>query len=308
MFTCSHVSMNIIDGKSIAQKIRDEVKNDITQLGITPGLAVILVGADPASHLYVGLKEKASGEVGIHFEKYLFFATEPQEKIIKKIEVLNADQNIHGILVQLPLPPQFDENKIIESIDPKKDVDGFHPENMKKFLSGEKSIVSPLILGIMELIKSTDQKIENSPKLSRVWGYPASNVVQGKKIAILANSEIFSRPLQKIFENNDITVSLSPENPGKIISDADIVIVALGKAQIIKQEMAKEGVIIIDIGTNYMLDGKTVGDVDIETFQEKKCWVTPVPGGVGPMTVAMLLRNILEMAKSQLKVSQTHLE
>jgi methylenetetrahydrofolate dehydrogenase (NADP+)/methenyltetrahydrofolate cyclohydrolase len=298
MFKYLNAYMNIIDGRSIAQNIKQKVGEEISNLGITPGLAVILVGADPASHLYVGLKEKSCAEVGIHFEKYLFFATEPQEKIIKKIEELNADSNIHGILVQLPLPEQLDENKIIQAIDPAKDVDGFHPENLKKFLSGKTTIVSPLILGILELIKSTNQKVENNPKLRQVWDYPAPNAVHGKKIAVLANSETFIKPFQKIFEGNEVTAAIAPPDPSPYIHNADIVIIALGRPNLLKGEMVNKEAIIIDVGTNRLSDGKTVGDVDIETFQEKKCWVTPVPGGVGPMTVAMLLKNTLELAKN----------
>ena len=271
--------MNIIDGKSIAGKIREEIEGEVAKLKMTPGLAVILVGSDPASHLYVSLKEKASREAGIYFEKHLFFATEPEEKIIKKIEDLNDNPKIHGILVQLPLPTQFDENKIIKTIDPEKDVDGFHPENIKKFISGQKNIVSPLILGVMKLIDSTSKEVKD------------------KKIAILANSEIFSKQLEKMFEGNDVAVSLTEENHKKVVRDADIIIVALGKAKTIKKEMVKDDTIIIDIGTNRLPDGKTIGDVDIETFKGTNCWVTPVPGGVGPITVAMLLKNILEMAK-----------
>ncbi|OGF20550.1 hypothetical protein A2316_00355 [Candidatus Falkowbacteria bacterium RIFOXYB2_FULL_38_15] len=277
--------MNIIDGKKIATEIRDGVKKEISSLRITPGLAVILVGADPASHLYVSLKERASKEAGIHFEKYLFFATEPQEKIIQKIKDLNADPKINGILVQLPLPSQFNENKIIESISPEKDVDGFHPKNIEKLLSGKKTIVSPLISGIMELIGSTDKEIKN------------------KRIAILANSKIFAEPLQKMFKGSDVRITLSPADPEPFVRNADIIIIALGRPNLLKGDIINKEAIIIDIGTNHLPDGSTTGDVDIESFREKKCWVTPVPGGVGPMTVAMLLHNILEMAKNQSGVS-----
>lgn len=271
--------MNIIDGKKIAAEIRAEIKKEITELGIIPGVAVILVGADPASHLYVVLKEKAAAEVGIHFEKYLFFATEPEEKIIGKIQELNARPDIHGILVQLPLPSGYDENKIVASIDPKKDADGFHPENIKKLLSGEPEIIPPVISGILKLIESTGTGLVN------------------KKIAILANSEILAKPLEKILSDNDVQTIIAPETLTTEITDSDIVITALGRPKIITADAIKSDAILIDVGTTRLEDGKTVGDVDLESVKEKAGWITPVPGGVGPMTVAMLLKTVLDLAK-----------
>jgi len=274
------MSAQIIDGKALAKKIRAEIKKEIAELGIVPGLAVILVGADPASHLYVGLKEKAAAEVGIHFEKYLFFATEPEEKIIAKIEELNIRPDIHGIIVQLPLPQNYDENKIIAAIDPKKDADGFHPENIKKLLSGEPKIVPPVISGILKLIESTGVELKN------------------KKITILANSEILAKPLEKILTGNDVKKIIAPETLTTEISDADIVISALGRAKIITADAIKDGAILIDVGTTRLEDGATVGDVDPDSTSEKAGWITPVPGGVGPMTVAELLQNVLRLAKN----------
>ncbi|MBI5071435.1 bifunctional 5,10-methylenetetrahydrofolate dehydrogenase/5,10-methenyltetrahydrofolate cyclohydrolase [Candidatus Falkowbacteria bacterium] len=273
------MSIQIIDGKKIAAEIRAEIKKEITELGIAPGLAVILVGADPASHLYVGLKEKAAAEVGIHFEKYLFFATEPEEKIIAKIQELNERPDIHGIVVQLPLPQGYDENKIVAAIDPKKDADGFHPENIKKILAGEPENIPPVISGILKLIESTGTELVN------------------KKIAILANSEILAKPLEKILTGNDIKTIIAPETLTTEISDADIVITALGRAKIITADAIKPGAILIDVGTTRMDDGTTVGDIDFESAATKACFITPVPGGVGPMTVAELLRNVLNLAK-----------
>jgi methylenetetrahydrofolate dehydrogenase (NADP+)/methenyltetrahydrofolate cyclohydrolase len=273
------MSAQILDGKKIATEVRAEIKKEIAKSGIKPGLAVILVGADPASHLYVGLKEKAAAEVGIHFEKYLFFATEPEEKIIAKIEELNARPEIHGIIVQLPLSQNYDENKIIAAIDPKKDADGFHPENIKKLLSGETEIIPPVISGILKLIESTGTELIN------------------KKIAILANSEILAKPLEKILTGNDIQTIIAPETLTTEISDADIIISALGRPKIITSDAIKPGAILIDVGTTRLEDGKTVGDVDFDPVSEKAGWITPVPGGVGPMTVAELLRNVLNLAK-----------
>jgi methylenetetrahydrofolate dehydrogenase (NADP+)/methenyltetrahydrofolate cyclohydrolase len=271
--------MNIIDGKKLALQIRQKIKKEIAELGIKPGLAVILVGADPASHLYVGLKEKAAAEVGINFEKYLFFATEPEEKIIAKIQELNARPDINGIVVQLPLPQGYDESKIVAAIDPLKDADGFHPENIAKLLADEPEIVPPVIAGIFKLIESTGTELIN------------------KKITILANSEILAKPLKKLLEGNEVKVALHPENPAAISRDADIVITALGRPRVITGEMIKPGSILIDVGTTRMDDGQTVGDVDFDSASQVAGWITPVPGGVGPMTVAMLLQNVLDLAK-----------
>lgn len=272
----------IIDGKKIAAEIRGEIKKEIAELGIVPGLAVILVGADPASHLYVGLKEKAAAEVGIHFEKYLFFATEPEEKIIAKIKGLNARPDIQGIVVQLPLPQGYNENKIVAAIDPKKDADGFHPANIEKLLRDEPTIIPPVISVILKLVEATGEEVAN------------------KKIAILANSETFVRPLQKILEkDNRVAYAIAPENPAAITHDADIVVTALGRPKIITADAIKPGAILINVGTTRMDDGKTVGDIDFETAKDVAGWITPVPGGVGPMTVAELLQNVLELSKKQ---------
>ncbi len=272
----------IINGKKIAAEIRAETKKEIAELGITPGLAVILVGADPASHLYVSLKERACAEVGIHFEKYLFFATEPEEKIIKKIQELNNNHDIHGILVQLPLPSNFNESKIVATVDPKKDADGFHPGNIEKLLRDEPTIVPPVISGILKLIEATGEEIIN------------------KKIAVLANSETFIRPLKKILEkDNQVVYAITPEKTSSVTRDADVIITALGQPKFLTSEMIKDGALIIDVGTTRLEDGTLVGDVDFESVSQNAGWVTPVPGGVGPMTVAMLLKNVVELAKQK---------
>jgi methylenetetrahydrofolate dehydrogenase (NADP+)/methenyltetrahydrofolate cyclohydrolase len=275
-------TINIIDGRKIALQIRQEIKKEIAELGITPGLAVILVGDDSASHLYVELKERAAAEVGVHFEKYLFFATEPEEKIIAKIRKLNEQPDIHGIVVQLPLPSHFNENKIVTAIDQKKDADGFHPTSIEKLLHDEPTIVPPVISGILKLIEATGEEIVN------------------KKIAILANSETFIKPLQKILEkDNQVAYAIAPENTTPITRDADVIITALGRPKFLTGEMIKDGTILIDVGTTRLADGALVGDIDPESTAAKAAWITPVPGGVGPMTVAMLLRNVLELAKKQ---------
>ncbi len=269
----------IINGKTLAAEIRAKIKKEIAESGVTPGLAVILVGTDPASHLYVGLKEKAAAEVGINFEKFLFFATELEEKIIAKIQELNSRPDIHGIIVQLPLPIGYNESEIIAAIAPEKDADGFHPENIAKFLAGEPKIIPPVISGILKLVESTGMELKN------------------KKIAIMANSEILAKPLEKILEKNDVKTIIMPEKLSNEISDSDIVITALGHPKIITADKIKPGAILIDVGTTRLDDGTTVGDVDLESAAEKAGWITPVPGGVGPMTVAMLLRNALDLTK-----------
>ncbi len=213
------------------------------------------------------------------FEKYLFFATEPEEKIIAKIKELNTRPDIHGIIVQLPLPQGYNEDKIIAAINPKKDADGFHPENIKKLLAGEMENVPPVLAGILKLIESTGMELTN------------------KKIAILANSEILAKPLAKMLEGKEVKKIITPKALTTEIFDADIVITALGRPKIITADTIKPGAILIDVGTTRQDDGKTVGDVDFDSVAEKAGAITPVPGGVGPMTVAMLLQNVLNLAK-----------
>ncbi|MBU0649134.1 bifunctional 5,10-methylenetetrahydrofolate dehydrogenase/5,10-methenyltetrahydrofolate cyclohydrolase [Patescibacteria group bacterium] len=273
--------MQIIVGLALAKKIRQDIKTQIHDLGFIPGLAVILVGADPASHIYVGKKEKACVEAGIHFEKYLYFHTEPPEKILDLIEKLNQRDDIHGILVQLPLPSHFDKDLIIKSIVPKKDVDGFHPENIALLDQGQAAMIPPVYMAILELIKSTGADLS------------------GKKISIIANSEIFSAPLAKILQakGGEVKIILPPfENIEETIGLSDITITATGKPNFIKGEWLKDGAIVIDCGTTRVGE-RVVGDVDFESTKQKNGWITPVPGGVGPMTIAMLLRNLVRLAK-----------
>lgn len=273
----------IIDGKAIAEEIKHEVRREIVKKKLTPGLAVILVGDDPASHLYVKLKKKSCEQVGIEFHRYFCSSSTSEKEVIEAIDFLNKDPKINAILVQLPLPKGLDENKIIQSIDPAKDVDGFHPENLKKLLKGRPDVIPGLAQGIIKLIESTKEELEN------------------KKTVIISNSRIFSKPLEKLLEDKKIKVEsyLSKEkNLSAKISQADILIVAVGKKNFIKAKMVKEGCIVIDVGTNRVKD-KVFGDVDFKNVFKKAAWITPVPGGVGPMTIAMLLKNTLELAKKQ---------
>lgn len=283
--------MQIIDGKKIALKMRQELKEKIAASGIMPGLAAILVGADPASHLYVSLKEKACAEIGIHFEKYIFLGTEPGDKIIAQVQTLNQKSTIHGILVQLPLPPQYNENKIIQAIDPNKDADGFHPANLKLLEKGQPNIIPVIARAIIKLIESTNIALNS------------------KQAVILANSSIFASPVKKILESKGAKTEIIIYNPDlplsqyPIIPTADIVITAVGRPKIITGSIVKNEALIIDVGTTRVNSGteetpewKTVGDVDFESTTEKSGFITPVPGGVGPLTIALLLESVFELS------------
>jgi methylenetetrahydrofolate dehydrogenase (NADP+) / methenyltetrahydrofolate cyclohydrolase len=266
----------LIDGKSIATEIRRETKQRIEELKARPGLGVILVGNDPASHCYVGLKQKACVEVGINSELYLDFATEPEEKILKQIEELNRRDDIHGILVQLPLP-NHDEDKIIAAIDPKKDVDGFHPENVKLFEAGHPCLKPPLALGVMKLIEATGRPIEGLR-------------------ACIVGSDLLAKPIVQLLDERSVSstvIRADATDLAEQTKNADILIVAVGRPGLITGDMVKRGAIVIDIGTT-RVDGKVVGDVDFQTVDPVAGWLTPVPGGVGPMTVAYLLVNVLK--------------
>lgn len=264
--------MNIIDGKKLAAEIRARVHDEVARLPSKPGLAVILVGADPASHLYVELKERACAAANIHFEKFLFFATEPEEKIIDTIAALNVRPDIHAILVQLPLPSGYDEDRIIQAIRPDKDVDGFHPENLTRL--GQKNQLAPgLSVGIIRLAEAP--------------GIPLA----GKKAAIFANSEIFARPLRFLCEQRGMTIT-------DYAATADLIITALGRPMWLTAAMTRDNAIIVDVGTTH-INGRVAGDADFESFRNTNVWITPVPGGVGPMTVAMLLENTVALYHAQ---------
>ncbi|NQU83330.1 MAG: bifunctional 5,10-methylenetetrahydrofolate dehydrogenase/5,10-methenyltetrahydrofolate cyclohydrolase [Parcubacteria group bacterium] len=259
--------MKIIDGKKIADKILSETRKEIKKLPAQPGLAVILVGDDSASKIYVKKKEKACTEAGVHLEKFLYKKT-TTNKIIEQIKKLNQQKDINGILVQLPLPKNLDTNKIINSINPKKDVDGFLPKS---------KVSSPTIAGVLELIKSTRKNTRN------------------KTAVILANSNLFASPLKKLLEKEGLKVKILIK-PKRQNFGADIIITAIGKPKFIKADIVKDGVIIIDVGIT-RVGKKIFGDVDAESLKDRLGWITPVPGGVGPMTVAMLIKNLLILSK-----------
>mgnify|MGYP001563703268 CR=1 FL=1 len=281
----------LIDGRAIAQTIRDDVKKKIAASGITPGLAVVLVGGNPASHTYVELKERACQDVGIHFEKYLFTETEPQERIIMRIQELNARHDIHAILVQLPLPRGYDEDAVIRAMDHRKDVDGFHPANITAVLQGGGHHPLPvLIKAIMRLIEETHVPMA------------------GKQAVILGNSDVFMRPLGAVLERAGMTVEwmTSPsmmrtgsfgQGPQDDIKKADVLVVAIGKPWMITPDFVKPSAIVIDIGTTRDAEtGQLRGDVHPDAANVA-AWLTPVPGGGGPVTVAMLLENTVVLAE-----------
>ncbi|MEK7614923.1 MAG: bifunctional 5,10-methylenetetrahydrofolate dehydrogenase/5,10-methenyltetrahydrofolate cyclohydrolase [Patescibacteria group bacterium] len=270
------MSAQLIDGNALAQTIRAKIKERVAALSSQPGLAVILVGADPASHTYVGIKQKACEEAGIRFEKILYFATESEETVIEKIRELNAREDIHGILVQLPLPTQNADN-IIPEIDPNKDVDGFHPKNLERLKLGQPCIASAVALGILKLIDA------------------ATKVTSGLT-ATIVSSERFAEPIVALLRERGIKAVVSPEEDPLLkskTSASDILIVAEGHPGFIKGDMVKPGAIVIDVGTT-KIDGKLYGDVDQTSVEPVAGFLTPVPGGVGPMTVAMLLVNVLK--------------
>jgi methylenetetrahydrofolate dehydrogenase (NADP+)/methenyltetrahydrofolate cyclohydrolase len=279
----------IIDGNKIAQEIRQAVSKETLALkektGVVPGLAVILVGEDPASQIYVGRKAKACAEAGFLSREYQLPADTSETKLLGIINELNADKLIHGILVQLPLPKHIHPDKIIAAIDPRKDVDGFHPYNMGELVAGNPLYIPCTPRGIMELINHTG--IELAGKEAVVVG--RSNNV-GKPIALLL-----------LAQNATVTICHSrTKNLSTVTGRADVLIAAVGKIQMIKEDMVKKGAVVIDVGVNRLENGKLTGDVAFEEVSSKASFITPVPGGVGPMTIAMLMKNTLEAARNAL--------
>lgn len=269
--------VNILDGRALSARIRDKIKERVKSLPSQPGLGVLLVGSDPASHTYVGLKRKACEEAGIRFEQFLYFATEPEQSLINKIRELNERTDIHGILVQLPLPVQ-NADAVIASIDPRKDVDGFHPENLRRLQRGEPAIVSAVALGIMRLIR---EAVGTAPL---------------PRQATIVSSPLFAEPIQWLLKESgagSIVVQADDPTLAEKTRMADILVVAVGHPHLITASMVKPGSIVIDVGIT-RTDHGIQGDVDFDSVVPIAGAITPVPGGVGPMTVAMLLVNILK--------------
>ena len=280
--------MQLIDGKSLAKKVQTNVASEVAKLkqekNIVPGLAVILVGDDPASHAYVKMKAKACENVGVYSITHNMPDTISQDEIIATIEMMNNNPRIDGILVQLPLPKHIDTDKILEVIDPKKDVDGFHAYNVGRLVTGLDSFVACTPLGVMKMFE--EYNIE----------------LRGKDVCVVGASNIVGKPMASLLLNAEATVTIThiyTKDLKAHTSKADIVVVGVGVPGLIKEDMVKEGAIVIDIGINRIEDGSLVGDVDFKNVSPKCSYITPVPGGVGPMTIAMLLSNTLKSAKAR---------
>lgn len=276
--------LKLIDGKQLAQKRREEIKRTVEQLkakGIVPGLAVVLVGEDAASQIYVRNKEKACEEVGFYSEVYRLPESTSQEELLQLIKRLNHDEKIHGLLVQLPVPAHIDEKAVIHAIDARKDVDGFLPENLGSLLIGEPAFEPCTPKGCIDLIKQTGIEIT------------------GKKAVVVGRSNIVGKPIAMMLLRENATVTIchsKTKNLKEELLTADIVVAAVGKSNFITGDMIKDGAVVIDVGMNRLENGKLTGDVDQASLERRDCWLTPVPGGVGPMTITMLMQNTLESA------------
>ena len=274
----------VIDGKAVSAKLRQEMKGEVDALkarGICPGLAVVIVGDDPASRVYVNNKKKACAELGIYSEEYALSGDTTEEELLALVDTLNRKEDIHGILVQLPLPRQISEQKVIAAISPEKDVDAFHTQNVGHIMIGDYRFLPCTPAGIVELIKST--------------GVP----VEGKECVVVGRSNIVGKPMAMLMLHQNATVTVchsrTRDLPG-ITRRADILIVAIGKAKFVTADMVKEGAMVIDVGMDRDENGKLCGDVDFAQVEPKAGYITPVPGGVGPMTITMLLRNTITAA------------
>lgn len=279
------MTAEIISGKELASEIKQDLAKEIERLkvkNLIPKLVVVLVGDNPASLSYVKGKEKAAAEIGMDSEVITLPVETTEADLLALLDELNDNDAVHGILVQLPLPDQINEQKVIDRINPKKDVDGFHPINIGKMMTGEDSFLPCTPYGIVTMIKSKGIEIE------------------GKHAVIIGRSNIVGKPVGQLLLNENATVTYchsKTENMQKYTQAADILIVAIGKENFIKQEDVKEGAVIIDVGINRTQEGKLTGDVDFAEVVEKAGYITPVPGGVGPMTITMLLSNTIKAAK-----------
>lgn len=279
--------MALIDGKAVSLQVKQQVKQECDKLktkGVTPGLAVIIVGDDPASQVYVRNKEKACEECGFYSVKYALDADTTQSELNALIDKLNKDEKINGILCQLPLPKHLDDKEVINRIDPIKDVDAFHPVNVGAIMIGDYNFLPCTPAGVMELIHSTGVD------------------VTGKKAVVIGRSNIVGKPMAMLLLHENATVEITHSktlNLKSITKEADILVAAIGRAKFVTADMVKNGAIVIDVGMNRDENGKLCGDVDFENVKDKCSFITPVPGGVGPMTISMLMRNTLTAAKLQ---------
>lgn len=275
----------IISGKQISEEIRKGIALEVKQLSkqnVRPGLAVVLVGDDPASHVYVRNKEKACQDLGFYSEVHRLSAESSQEEVLALVDKLNAQGSIHGILVQLPLPKHIHEKAVIDAIAVEKDVDGFHPVNVGNLVIGDDSLLPCTPAGVIEMIKRTGIEIA------------------GKHAVVIGRSNIVGKPVSLLLQRENATVTMCHSRTGnmaEIARQADILVVAIGRANMIDASYVKPGAVVIDVGMNRLENGKLAGDVDFESVKEVSGPITPVPGGVGPMTITMLMQNTLIAAK-----------
>lgn len=281
--------MSIIDGKLVAAQLKEQLKAEVEALkqqGVVPGLAVVLVGEDPASTIYVRNKTKTCEELGLYAEKYALPKDTSQQELLKLIDELNANPKLHGILVQLPLPKQIDEQAVIKAIAPEKDVDCFHSSNVGKVMIGNSTIKPCTPEGIIHLLDAYDLEIS------------------GKECVIVGRSNIVGKPMAMLMLHRNATVTIchsQTKNLAEICRRADILIAAVGKANFITKDMVKPGAVVIDVGMNRDAEGKLCGDVAFDEVKEAASHITPVPGGVGPMTIVLLMKNTIEAAKAMVQ-------
>ena len=280
--------MQIIDGKKVSAEVKERVRQQTLQLkndyNITPGLAVVIVGDDPASRVYVNNKKKACEVVGFKSEEYALPAKTTQEELLGLVKTLNTKEDINGILVQLPLPKHLDDKAVIEAIDPKKDVDAFHAVNVGKIMLGEYDFLPCTPAGVMEMLHSYDITVE------------------GKECVVIGRSNIVGKPMGMLLlhENGTVTICHSrTKNLAEVCRRADILVAAVGIPKFVKADMVKDGAVVIDVGMDRDENGKLCGDVDFENVKDKCSFITPVPGGVGPMTISTLMKNTLKACKLQ---------
>lgn len=283
----------LIDGKAVASEIRAKIAIEVAELihhGVTPGLAVVIVGDDPASRTYVNNKKKACAQAGIYSEEYALPATASQNEIMDLVAKLNAKKDINGILVQSPLPDGLNEEAVVEAIDPEKDVDAFHPSNVGRIMIGDYHFLPCTPAGIIELLRSENIEIE------------------GKDCVVIGRSNIVGKPMAMLLLHNNGTVTIchsKTKNLKEVCRRADILVAAVGKPKFVTADMVKPGAVVIDVGMDRDENGRLCGDVDFANVAKTASYITPVPGGVGPMTIAMLLRNTVAAAKRQSGTAQS---
>ncbi|GGA98150.1 bifunctional methylenetetrahydrofolate dehydrogenase/methenyltetrahydrofolate cyclohydrolase FolD [Macrococcus hajekii] len=282
------MTAKVLDGKAIAQEYRAGLQKEVEKLkeqGVTPNLTVILVGNDGASQSYVNNKKKSAEKIGMTSEIVKMDESATEEEVLTEIRRLNEDKNVHGILVQVPLPKQISEEKVLEAIDPKKDVDGFNPVNIGRLYAGMETYIPCTPLGIMEILKNADIDLT------------------GKEVAVIGRSHIVGQPVSKLLTNANATVTLlhsRSENMKETLKRSDVIVSAVGKPGLISKEDVKPGAVIVDVG-NTVVDGKLTGDVKYDEVSEVAGAITPVPGGVGPLTITMVLNNTLLAAQRSVK-------